>query len=248
MVCRTLHDGDGKPIGILCGPRPRQHKCAVCGEPGADRQCDGLRPDKKSGTCDAWIHLHCGRHENGDKDFCPKCDAAPQLELVPAAETTSTRPTMPCAVCQTVAPRTYYWGNGAEGTSLCKECGAAWEASPVCVQQNPAASVEQCEADFLKWCDGARARLKKSAPEKSQCSTCHASIYWAVNPATGKTNPIDAEPSPKGNVLLAYRPRSGRLEATYITKDTPLTSLEGRRRYQSHFATCAQAKQHRRTA
>lgn len=34
------------------------------------------------------------------------------------------------------------------------------------------------------------------------CARCGAQVYWATNRSTGKVAPIDAEPDPKGNVIL----------------------------------------------
>ena len=69
------------------------------------------------------------------------------------------------------------------------------------------------------------------------CKSCGKRIFWA---RTEKNTmmPVDAEPADDGNVMLhegiAFIVRSGDLFA------------DGELKYKSHFATCPNAKQHRR--
>ncbi len=85
----------------------------------------------------------------------------------------------------------------------------------------------------------------------SVCRSCAAPIRWAISRATGKNIPLDAEPSPGGNVeLVDIGARNGLMEqrAVVLTGfDLMAAQEEGRTLYLSHFATCAQADQHRRT-
>ena len=73
-----------------------------------------------------------------------------------------------------------------------------------------------------------------------RCSSCNAPLEWATSAATGKTMPIDAEPSSDGNVIV----RDGqavvlnREQLAVLPKDAP--------RFKSHFATCPLAARHRR--
>jgi hypothetical protein len=82
----------------------------------------------------------------------------------------------------------------------------------------------------------------------SKCRTCGASIFWVAT-AAGKLMPVEAQPSPDGNVLvddlgggLVWRATvlgPGELELVKLAEpDRP--------RYLSHFATCAHAELHRR--
>lgn len=68
---------------------------------------------------------------------------------------------------------------------------------------------------------------------------CGAPIRWERTPG-GKSSPLDAEPSERGNVVLrgglAVTMSAGQLEG--LTEP----------RYLSHFATCAQARRKRRAA
>lgn len=74
-----------------------------------------------------------------------------QSELLPASAIT----TAPCACCGKVTKRTYYWCD----TTLCAECGKAWETSADSGQRNPAATLGECEQIFNKWLATARQRI-----------------------------------------------------------------------------------------
>jgi hypothetical protein len=67
----------------------------------------------------------------------------------------------------------------------------------------------------------------------SACRSCNARIRW-VKTEGGKQMPVDAELVAGGNIEL----RNGL--AVYVA---PVAQV---RRYVSHFATCPNAKQHRR--
>jgi len=74
------------------------------------------------------------------------------------------------------------------------------------------------------------------------CGSCPAPIIWARTPA-GKRMPVDAEPTPDGNVTLVPPLES---------YDSPLAVVSSERdpsstRYTSHFATCPNADSHRRS-
>ena len=79
------------------------------------------------------------------------------------------------------------------------------------------------------------------------CESCHAAIIWTITPA-GKPMPVDEYPTEKGNVLV--------LKPTAL--DEPLAvvlsgaALEAARRKTpylraSHFYTCPNAAEHRRS-
>lgn len=71
-----------------------------------------------------------------------------------------------------------------------------------------------------------------------RCGSCGAPVTWAKT-AAGKVIPLDPEPVANGNVLL----RDGVAIVFGAKSGAPPA---GERRYKSHFATCAQAAQHRR--
>ncbi|HYM95797.1 MAG TPA: hypothetical protein VET26_00715 [Candidatus Sulfotelmatobacter sp.] len=259
MRCRPYKDEQGSFAGIVCGRKPSAAKCVGCGKP-AGLLCDGKKGSK---ACDAPLCEACTAKQ-GKKDFCPTCVAVSQAELALAAalpapadskavsSSATVAPTpvaeqlVMCALCSTPTRRTYYWGNGSEGTTLCDPCGAAWSASQDCQQANPAAPIRQWEERFLKWLDAARARLRsKATPPVDKCKSCGAPAYWAKNPETGNSMLVDVEPSPKGNLLLSYKPVAGELLLKF-TSSVPLQELERRKRYLPHWSSCPNADAHRK--
>lgn len=71
----------------------------------------------------------------------------------------------------------------------------------------------------------------------AKCKTCGASIRWVKMLASGSANPLDAEPSEKGNVMI-----QGDRGITMSRDEAP----DGEPLYLSHFATCPHSKEHRR--
>lgn len=73
------------------------------------------------------------------------------------------------------------------------------------------------------------------------CQSCGAEILWAVSATTGKRMPVDAAPTPTGNVDLT-RNTHGELLATvrpqggHTMFDPPDLEL-----HLSHFVTCPDA-------
>ena len=74
-------------------------------------------------------------------------------------------------------------------------------------------------------------------PPTARCRSCKATVYWAVT-GTGGAMPVNAEPSPDGNLSLRWNGR--RILAVYVD-----ASFAGPRR-KSHFATCVNAAAHRK--
>jgi hypothetical protein len=66
------------------------------------------------------------------------------------------------------------------------------------------------------------------------CSSCGAEIIWAKT-ESGKAMPLDAAPSASGNLILTDG----------VVKHVG-RGFVGCSKYTSHFATCAQADQHRK--
>lgn len=78
----------------------------------------------------------------------------------------------------------------------------------------------------------------------AKCRSCHAPIAWVTMAGSNKANPLDPEPSPKGNILVA---------ANYTAQAMPVNECdrlraEGYSLYLSHFATCVNSKSHRKPA
>lgn len=66
---------------------------------------------------------------------------------------------------------------------------------------------------------------------------CLARIFWALNPATRKQMPVDAEPVENGNVVLIDGGDFPTVEVYGDPAKIPTDAV----RYVSHFATCVAA-------
>ena len=78
----------------------------------------------------------------------------------------------------------------------------------------------------------------------SPCRSCGAPMHWSAGP-NGQI-PIDAEPCDEGNVRLFVQP-GGTLRAEVLGKeDAAAVRATGVRLRLSHFATCPNAKSHRK--
>ncbi len=70
-----------------------------------------------------------------------------------------------------------------------------------------------------------------------QCRSCHAPILWLVNESTQKPAPIDAVPTPDGNILVNGNGTYRVLKASE-RDDPPEGSYT---RHTNHFQTCPDA-------
>ena len=75
-----------------------------------------------------------------------------------------------------------------------------------------------------------------------QCNSCRAEIIWIKTPA-GKNMPVDATASDSGTVEIVNYP-DARIHNKY---DAEVARIAGKKLYTSHFATCPNARQHRRS-
>lgn len=76
----------------------------------------------------------------------------------------------------------------------------------------------------------------------ANCRSCGAAIIWAET-ANGKRMPVDAEPViPKGLFVLTEQ-----TDRSMPPLATSAASLSVPRLFQSHFATCPNADEHRST-
>ncbi len=91
---------------------------------------------------------------------------------------------------------------------------------------------------------GPAAPPKPPAPahQPKKCGSCPALIFWAQT-ENGKSMPVDAEPTPDGNVILFATPAGG-IRAHVLKKDEQ--PPPGAKRRQAHWASCPNANQHRR--
>ena len=77
----------------------------------------------------------------------------------------------------------------------------------------------------------------KTTIATDQCRSCHAPILWLVNTTTQKRAPIDAEPTPDGNILVMGNGTYRVLKANE-RDDPPEGSYT---RHTNHFQTCPDA-------
>ena len=79
----------------------------------------------------------------------------------------------------------------------------------------------------------------------SKCSSCGAEILWAVTDK-GKRHPLDREPAENGNIVL--EPTTTVIRMHVVGSRSLLDDpTDTRKRYNSHFRTCPQADEHRRS-
>lgn len=74
------------------------------------------------------------------------------------------------------------------------------------------------------------------------CRSCGAAIYWLKHVNTGRPAPVDANPSPNGNIVIELE------GGTYgiCGKDVACQlGYMGEERYVNHFATCPMAAEWR---
>lgn len=87
-----------------------------------------------------------------------------------------------------------------------------------------------------------------SGYEVKHCRSCSAPIIWSVT-HQGRRMPVDAEPRPDGNVTLRHQGGDGDLPpvAEYPGKEHGMLFTEDHSRYVSHFVTCGQSDEWRRS-
>lgn len=76
------------------------------------------------------------------------------------------------------------------------------------------------------------------------CRSCKAPVRWVIM-ESGRRNPLDAEPTDRGNVALEA---GGQRGIVLAGDELARARAHGEPLYLSHFATCPFADQHRRGA
>lgn len=88
-----------------------------------------------------------------------------------------------------------------------------------------------------------------TAYRRTKCRSCKALIVWTIT-SKNKRMPLDLLASPTGNVVLTAATDSddwgNEIPVVAVLTDHE-AQTETRTRYTSHFATCPDAAQHRRT-
>ena len=81
----------------------------------------------------------------------------------------------------------------------------------------------------------------------ARCRSCPAPIMWATHVETGRANPLDADPSPEGNCEVRKGVHSTKLYYRMLAgEELERARSEGKPLYLSHFATCPNARRHRK--
>lgn len=78
--------------------------------------------------------------------------------------------------------------------------------------------------------------------DKANCKSCGAEILW-VKTIKGRGMPLDSQPSPRGNVIISENGTA----LVYREPSAIAARYENEPRYLSHFATCKNADQWRKS-
>jgi hypothetical protein len=80
------------------------------------------------------------------------------------------------------------------------------------------------------------------------CRSCHASLRWVRSAASHNSLPLNADPDPRGNIVVDYSAAEECELATVLKKGDPRRDDPKVTKYLNHFVTCPQSKQWRRGA
>lgn len=78
------------------------------------------------------------------------------------------------------------------------------------------------------------------------CRSCGAPVRWAMFRESRKLNPLNAAADPKGNLGIVRGQTHHDGTPLVVVVTAANAGDVGNERYTSHFATCANAAQHRR--
>lgn len=92
----------------------------------------------------------------------------------------------------------------------------------------------------------------RAAPAQAACRSCKAPMLWVTFPS-GKRNPLDAEPSAAGNIVVyEHEAPNGEVWRCALLLSNEELVREAREAgiplYLTHFKTCPDADEHRREA
>lgn len=89
--------------------------------------------------------------------------------------------------------------------------------------------------------------MKLSAASKARCRSCNATVVWAENSVTGKRMPVDPDPVEGGNIVETAAVSTSGHGGTPVVRVLGKGEPHGGPRFVSHFVTCPDAAQHRRS-
>ena len=85
----------------------------------------------------------------------------------------------------------------------------------------------------------------KTTDVKPVCRSCGAPLLWALT-ERGRRIPLDRNPVPDGNIEIKETEDGPPISRVVSGQGTLSPGLFPATRYKSHFATCPNAKRHRR--
>jgi hypothetical protein len=91
--------------------------------------------------------------------------------------------------------------------------------------------------------------MTRDCTQPSKCRSCGAEVLWVEWPSSGRRMPVDAVADNRpvgrgGDIVLTHRRSEDKLLAE---KFDPSRHDAKRNRYTSHFSSCPNADEHRRT-
>lgn len=142
-----------------------------------------------------------------------------------------------CRTCNALAPLLC---DGPAPNRKSKTCDA-----PIC----DAHATKSGTKDLCPECAMPEEKQSKPCTTPSTCRSCGASILWVRWRASGKRMPIDVVPDPiRGTVAVTHRKAANELECCKLSELPPEERTTVRNMYVSHFASCPNANEHRKTA
>jgi hypothetical protein len=93
---------------------------------------------------------------------------------------------------------------------------------------------------WIGWLCARRRRVRRAArgsqlePPLNRCKSCRRAVQWVEMASSGKRMPLDVAPAANGTIVIGADGKG------YVDRNP------GRAKFDSHFATCPNAQQHRR--
>ncbi|MGH1344366.1 MAG: hypothetical protein ACRBN8_22595 [Nannocystales bacterium] len=115
-------------------------------------------------------------------------------------------------------------------------------ASKLWIELGYEASLEEVEEDARKMAKVLAGMAARAGAALVSCKSCHAPVWWAVT-IHDKSTPMGADPSQDGCWVIDGQTENG---APRVRLSEPLTDPADTPRFQTHWATCPNADQHRK--
>jgi hypothetical protein len=257
MTCDFIQMPGGG-TAVICS-HTRRRRCSACGELRATKLCDGPpAPGSRKKTCDADLCTRCAVHVDGkDVDYCPRHAPGAQPQEEPmrhrGGSPQHVSGLLPLAIPSDPA--------AVEALARARANLAASGGRPGEFADLPPSGPPEPRPNSPENTEFTNSQTSPPGPpaphhDPKLCSSCSAPILWAqvlddagqrVRRDDGrfKSMPVDFQPDPlKGNVVLFNRQGEGIVGRVLTKGEAPPA---GARLRTSHFATCPNANQHRRS-